>query len=185
MGLDATVVDGLVDLKIRNPFDFPVVLHSEVDKGRITFDLLGEQRPVRVKFRGDVMRVQRYKRKVRVAHWLAEGRIIRKQRGIRGYTVRRTRTITSRDGRRWDEVTTDVYPPTLEIYIVPPGIDPEEDLPPLPYEKKEAAEDEVGESREVSCSGDACEDEARPVIEDGPAARRSTPRPSHRVVIDR
>lgn len=179
MGLDATVVDGLVDLKLRNPFDFPVVLHSSVDKGQITFELLGEQRPVRVTFRGDVVSIQKYKRKVREAHWLSEGKVIRKQRGIRGYTVRRTRTMRS-DGRTWEEVTTDIYPPTLEIFLVPPGTDPDEDLPPLPFEIASAAEEPVNEA---ACDGDCAR--SRPEIQDGPAARSSPPDPSHRVVIDR
>lgn len=183
MGLDATVVDGLVDLKLRNPFDFPIVLHSEVDKGVITFDLLGERRPLRVKFRGEVVGTSRYKRKVRVAHWLAEGRVIRKQRGIRGYRVRRVRSMQGDDGREREEVTIDVYPATTEIYLVPPGTDPEQDLPPLPHEaKREEGEEEAAEAE--ACEG-ACETPERPRIEDGPAARRRPPRPSHRVVIDR
>ncbi len=180
MGLDATVVDGLVDLKIRNPFSFPIVLHSEVDKGRISFELRGQQRPVRVTFRGDVVDTRRYDRKVRVAHWLGEGRVIRKQRGIRGYTVRRVRAMRGRNGREWKEVTKDVYPPTREIYLVPPGTDPEEDLPPLPHEREES------EGREEEPDEDGLEDSREPLtIEDGPAARRRAPRPPHRVVIDR
>ncbi len=178
MGLDATVVDGLVDLKLRNSFDFPIVLHSVVDKGKITFELLGVERPVKVKFRGDVIRTQHYKRKVRETRWLAEGRVVRKQRGIRGYTVRRTRTM-QRDGRVWEEVTTDIYPATTEIYLVPPGTDPELDLPPLPHE---AAKN--GSEEKEPCE-DECEGRTHLTIEDGPAARRRTPRPSHRVVIDR
>ena len=181
MGLDATVVDGLVDLKLRNPFEFPVVLHSQVDRGQITFELLGEQRPLRVTFRGDVIATQRYKRKVRETGWLAEGRVVRKQRGISGYTVRRVRTLRSRDGRSWEEVTTDTYPATVEIYLVPPGTDPEADLPPMPDAKgRESSEAED----DGPCEGD-CAARERPKIENGPAARRSPPRPAHRVVIDR
>lgn len=176
IGLDAAVVDGLVDLKLRNPFDFPIVLHSRVDKGVLVFEILGEQRPVRVSFRGDVVGTQRYRRQIREASWLPEGRVIRKQRGISGYTVRRVRVIRDRDGRQREEVTRDYYPPTLEIYLVPPGTDPDKDLPPMPSEER-GAED-------AACEGE-CEAPDRPKIENAPAARAAPPRPSHRVVIDR
>lgn len=179
IGLDATVVDGLVDLKLRNPFPFPVVLRTVVDKGQITFEILGEQRPVRVTFRGEVVGTQRYKRKVQEAAWLAEGRVVRKQRGIRGYTVRKVRTIRGRDGRERQEETRDVYPPTVEIFLVPPGTDPERDLPPLPHETEA---DPDGEKE--GCGG-TCEERERPKIENAAPARAPAPQPSLRVVIDR
>lgn len=179
IGLDATVVDGLVDLKLRNPFTFPVVLRSVVDKGQITFEVLGEQRPVRVTFRGEVVGTQRYKRKVQEAAWLAEGRVVRKQRGIRGYTVRKVRLIRARDGRQRQEETRDVYPPTVEIFLVPPGTDPERDLPPLPHEAEKDPGQEDG-----GCEG-VCEERERPKIENAAPARAAAPQPSLRVVIDR
>lgn len=179
IGLDATVVDGLVDLKLRNPFAFPVVLRSVVDKGQITFEVLGEQRPVRVTFRGEVVGTQRYKRKVQEAAWLGEGRVVRKQRGIRGYTVRKVRLIRDRDGRQREEETRDVYPPTVEIFLVPPGTDPERDLPPLPHEAEKDPDQE-----DAGCEG-ACEERERPKIENAAPARAAAPQPSLRVVIDR
>src|SRR4029079_5027466 len=33
MGLDATVVYPVVDLKLRNPYAFPIVIHSTIDRG--------------------------------------------------------------------------------------------------------------------------------------------------------
>lgn len=175
IGLDATVVDGLVDLKLRNPFLFPVVLHSVVNQGQITFEILGEQRPVRVTFRGEVISTQRYKRKVQEASWLTEGRVLRKQRGIRGFTVRKVRLIRARDGQQREEVTRDFYPPTTEIFLVPPGTDPEKDLPPLPQEGGKAQDDTDRDSSE------------RPKleIENAPSARAPAPTPSHHVFIDR
>lgn len=165
LGLDATVVDGLVDLKLRNPFAFPVVLHSVVKDGSITFELRGQHRPSQVSFRGDVVDVQRYKRKVTEVSWLAEGRVLRKQRGIRGYRVRKTRTIVLRDGSRRDDVTTDFYPPTVEILLVPPNTD-SSTLPPLPF-------DDASDSRESSPADEehACTSGCTPaLVEDTPEA---------------
>ncbi|HQP36913.1 MAG TPA: VanW family protein [Polyangiaceae bacterium] len=139
MGLDSTVVDGSVDLKLRNPFQFPVVLHAVVDRGLISFELLGEQRPVTVTFKRDVVGTRNYKRQVRETSYLPEGKVVLKQRGIRGYSVRRIRTLRFRDGSERDETTLDVYPATAEIYLVPPGTD-ESVLPPLPGEEPETAE---------------------------------------------
>jgi vancomycin resistance protein YoaR len=176
LGLDATVVDGLVDLKLRNSFSFPVVVHSIVDKGQLSFELLGQQRPVQVTFRGDVVRTQRYKRKISEAHWLPTGRIIRKQKGISGYTVRKVRTIRARSGLMREEVTTDVYPPTVEVFLVPPGTDPEADLPPLPFADNNTDPDEPSDAERTD----------RPVIEDAPTARTAaSPPPATSVVIDR
>jgi len=164
LGLDATVVDGLVDLKLRNPFPFPVVLHSIVQDGSLTFELRGEQRPARVAFRGDVVGVQRYRRKITEAAWLPDAKVVRKQRGIPGYRVRKTRTIVMRDGSQREEVTTDVYPPTLEILLVPEGMDPSV-LPPLP------SDDTSTSPAPPACSA-ACP--PPPVIEDSPEARHSS-----------
>jgi vancomycin resistance protein YoaR len=131
MGLDSTVVDGSVDLKLRNPFHFPIVLHSAVDRGSLVFELLGEQRPVTVTFKRDVIGVRDYKRTLRETSYLPEGKVVLKQHGIRGYSIRRTRVVTYRDGSEREEITTDIYPATAEIYLVPPGTD-ESVLPPLP-----------------------------------------------------
>jgi hypothetical protein len=60
-----------------------------------------------------------------------EGAVVVKQKGIRGVSVRKTRTIHLAMGKDRVEVSTDVYPPTFEILKVAPGTDPDS-LPPLP-----------------------------------------------------
>ena len=183
IGLDATVVDGLVDLKMRNPFTFPVVLRTTVDRGKMAVEILGERRPFSVTYRADVVSTHHYGRKIVEMARMAQGRVIRKQRGIPGYTVRRMRTIHGMGGYEREEVTLDVYPPTTEVLLVPVGTDPVRDLPPLPSS--------VNDSIDVSGSADgvcneACEERQRQLsIEDGPAARSAAPKPPSRVVIDR
>lgn len=41
MGLDSTVVYPDIDMKLRNPFDFPVVLHMTVSQGKVRAGVLG------------------------------------------------------------------------------------------------------------------------------------------------
>jgi hypothetical protein len=54
----------------------------------------------------------------------------RKQKGIEGMELYRSRVLAFHDGQRKVEGGRDVYPPTTEIWHVPPGFD-ESTLPPL------------------------------------------------------
>jgi vancomycin resistance protein YoaR len=132
LGLDATVAYPHVDLKLRNPHPFPIVVHAIFEPGVLTFELLGRRRPAQVEYDAATTKVAPYKRKIREASWLPPGKVVRKQKGIRGLTVRKLRLIRALDGRMRTEKTTDVYPATDEIYLVAPGTDVEEALPPLP-----------------------------------------------------
>ena len=133
MGLDATVVYPTVDLKLRNPYDFPIVIHAVADRGTLTFSLLGRLRPATVTFDSAMVGTAVYKRKIEEVAAMPEGKVRLKQHGILGRTVKKTRTIRLADGTQRVEVTTDTYPPTFEIYQVGPGADLDP-LPPLPEE---------------------------------------------------
>jgi vancomycin resistance protein YoaR len=130
MGLDATVVYPVVDLKMRNPYDFPLVIHSYVEGNTVVFEMLGREKPARVTFGREVLATRPYTRKVEEKPGVPADRIIRKQHGIRGYKIKRTRTIAYRDGTSRRESNVDVYWPTIELYQVAPGTDPEGKLPP-------------------------------------------------------
>ncbi len=131
MGLDATVVYPSVDLKLRNPYAFGVVIHAFVDKSgqRLKVELLGPAKPVEVSFTHTVIGGFPYNRKVVEDEAVSKATL--KQRGIRGVQIRRVRTLVFTDGKRRQETSIDLYPPTQEIYRVPPGFDPLE-LPELP-----------------------------------------------------
>jgi hypothetical protein len=163
MGLDSTVVDGQVDLKLRNPFAFPVVVHSKWEPGRLTFELLGRERPYTVTFSREVLKTKPYKRKVTESPLLASGKILRKQKGVMGYWIRRTRTIIPRDGLAREEVSYETYPPTFEVLVVPPGTEMDK-LPPLPGDENN---DET--EKNAQAAPDA------PEIVDGPAVHRNDP----------
>jgi vancomycin resistance protein YoaR len=140
-GLDATVVYPTVDLKLRNPYDFPIVVHATADKGALKFELLGREKPALVELLTATIGTADYKRKIEEDGGVKDGQMVLKQKGIRGVSVRKTRTIHLPGGNDRVEVSTDVYPPTFEIWRVGHGFDVES-LPPLPQDKR-AAEGEA------------------------------------------
>jgi vancomycin resistance protein YoaR len=164
MGLDATVVFPVVDLKIRNPHPFPVVVHTKVGANSLVVELLGKEKPARVVFAREVVEIFPFVRKIVEEPWVKEGQAIKKQGGIRGYRVRRIRRIEAAVPRV--ETSIDFYPPTTEIFVVAPGADPAA-LPPLPTDVAEALARKSGESAESSGNAVACAGECgdRPVLE--------------------
>jgi hypothetical protein len=96
-----------------------------------------------------------YKRKVEELATLAEGAVKLKQKGIRGVSIRKTRTIhLLSGGADRVEVTTDTYPPTFEIYQVGPGTDVDAALPPLP-EGATAANDAAADPQKPAVAASA------------------------------
>jgi vancomycin resistance protein YoaR len=127
-GLDATVVYPIVDLKLRNPFSFPVVVHTSVAGNKIKMELLGADKPVDVSFGKSVISTTPFTRKVVEDPAVTKPK--RKQKGIEGLELYRSRVLAFHNGQRKVEGGRDVYPPTTEIWHVPPGFD-ESTLPPL------------------------------------------------------
>jgi vancomycin resistance protein YoaR len=123
MGLDSTVVYPGVDLKVRNPHPFPVVVHAKTVGGKLHIEVLGKERPIEVGFGREVLETLPFKRKVVEDPALAGKKVVVKQHGIKGYRVKRTRVLKYTDGHRRVEQATDFYPPTTEIYEVPVGFD--------------------------------------------------------------
>lgn len=131
MGLDSTVVFPAVDLKVRNPHPFPIVVHAKTDGPKLRVELLGKERPVKVGFGREVLETIAYKRKIVEDAALAGKKVRVKQHGINGYKIKRTRIFTYTDGHTRKEEKEDKYPATTEIYEVPVGFDVSL-LPPLP-----------------------------------------------------
>ncbi len=128
LGLDATVVYPSIDLKVRNPYDFPIVVHAFVTGSTVHVELLGRSHPVNVSYDRNVLGTFPFTRKVVEDGYVTEPKI--KQKGIKGVEIRRERVLAYVNGQRRVELSTDMYPPTTEIYRVPPGYDPET-LPPV------------------------------------------------------
>jgi vancomycin resistance protein YoaR len=123
MGLDSTVVYPSVDLKVRNPHPFPVVVHAKTDGNKLRIELLGKMRPVDVQFGRELVSTVAYKRKVVEEPSLSGKTVLVKQHGIKGYRIKRSRLLKYPDGTSKKEEATDFYPPTTEIYHVPVGFD--------------------------------------------------------------
>lgn len=161
IGLDATVVYPVVDFKFRNPYDFPVAVHAEVVGNTVRFELYGRDKPAEITFGREIVSTRPFRRRLEEQPGL-RGKILRKQHGLVGYTVERERRFVYRDGTERVEKSTDHYPPTAEIFLVPPGIDEEMLLAGL----DQGAEAEEGEDGEVFAAAPY----DLPPIEDLPAA---------------
>ena len=84
MGLDSTVVYPGVDLKVRNPHSFPVVVHAKTEGNKLRLELLGKMRPVEVSFGRELVETIAYKRKVVEEPTLSGKKVLVKQHGIKG-----------------------------------------------------------------------------------------------------
>ena len=123
LGLDATVVYPVVDMKMRNPHAFPVAIHTAVEGNKVRFEVLGPKKPGHVVFGREITETLPYARKVEEDPAVPRDRIVVKQHGIRGFRVKRTREIVFANGERRVETSKDFYPPTFEIFKVAPGFD--------------------------------------------------------------
>lgn len=91
MGLDSTVVYPDIDMKLRNPFDFPVVLHMTVNQGKVQAEVLGPRRPYQVAFERELSERLPYETVWRNDDRLKVGTEVVAQRGMRGFKLKRLR----------------------------------------------------------------------------------------------
>jgi len=120
MGLDAAVSYPAITLKLKNPFDFPVVLHETVKDGVVRAEILGPQRKLTVTFVRRILEVHPFEELERPDPKLPAGRKVLSQRGIPGFKILRYRIV--RDGPfAVREKSTDTYPPTAQIIRVGTG----------------------------------------------------------------
>jgi vancomycin resistance protein YoaR len=97
MGLDSTVVYPSTDLKLRNPYDFPVVMHYQVNQGAVKVELLGKERPVRVVFEREIKAETAFPTETRHDPDAPAGQRIVLQEGYPGYTLIRRRYVFAKD----------------------------------------------------------------------------------------
>jgi vancomycin resistance protein YoaR len=128
VGLDATVVYPVVDHKLRNPYAFPLVVHATVGPNKLSIQLLGADKLARVALMRTVLSTTPFDRKI--VEDPAIGKPKRKQKGLDGMLLLRKRFVALRGAPSRVETSRDLYPPTTEIWKVPPGFD-EAELPPL------------------------------------------------------
>ncbi len=135
MGLDSTVVWPSVDLKLKNPYDFPIVIHYMVNQGAVKVELLGKQLPYRIAFEREILTETKFPSTARPDTEMPTGQKFNAQEGYPGYRIKRRRYLYTGkwkvdaknqnrgkpDGlvsrREWDLS----YPPTTEIVHVGSG----------------------------------------------------------------
>jgi len=136
LGLDATVSYPSVDLKLKNPFSFPVMIHAYLpEPGRVRVEILGAEPLAEVSYTYGIGHAEDFVRRVTVKPHFPPGKRLRKQKGGRGYDVTSIATIKWKDGRTEQRTFFSGYRPTPEVYWVAPGYD-EAELPPLPDHAK-------------------------------------------------
>ena len=137
MGLDATVIFPNVDLRLRNPYDFPVVIHAKVALGSAVVEIFGKARPYRVAFERETVEETPFRRETRFDPEIPKGQTRVEQVGLKGFRLLRRRVFL--DGKR--EVRREEwkvsYPSTTEYVrvgtqIVTGKLPPPPDPPHLP-----------------------------------------------------
>ncbi|MEZ4376235.1 MAG: VanW family protein [Polyangiaceae bacterium] len=140
MGLDATVVFGEVDLKIRNPYDSPIIVHAFIPSpGFLKVELLGRDAP-KVEYKYGVSRAYDFYRRITTKPWIKPGKRLMRQRGHKGYDVVSWVKVTRPDGTKAERSYNSSYRPVPEVFWVGPGYDLDE-LPELPDGAKDVQVD--------------------------------------------
>jgi hypothetical protein len=132
LGLDATVIDGEVDLQLRNPYPVPIIVHAFLPvPTRIRVEMLGTTAPGKVEHTYAVTRSEDFFRRIARHDELGSDQVKRQQKGIPGYDVVSTVRTRYVDGSERVRRYGSTYYPVPEIYWVGRDVDPES-LPPLP-----------------------------------------------------
>ena len=132
LGLDATVVDGELDLKLKNPYESALIVHAFLPtRTTLRIELLGRDAPGKVEHFFQVKEKHEFVRRLVIEPGFEANRSERHQKGIWGYDVVSTVRTTYPNGQRRFRFYTSTYSPVPEVYWVGPGTDPSS-LPPLP-----------------------------------------------------
>ncbi len=120
LGLDAAVAYPTINFKLKNNFDFPVVLHQTVKNGVVRAEILGPERKRTVTFFRRIDEVVPFEVEEREDDDLPEGERVLSQRGVPGFKATVYRIV--REGsyairtKRFN-----IYPPTTQIVRVGTG----------------------------------------------------------------
>lgn len=117
LGLDAAVAYGSLNFRFKNDRPFPIVLEATVEDGFVYAALHGRERSQTVTFLRRIDETMPFEEKIVRDETLPHGMRILQQRGIPGFKITRFRVVkdeTTQVATR--ERTTDVYPPTTQIW---------------------------------------------------------------------
>lgn len=132
LGLDATVVEGKVDLRLRNPFTTPVMLHASFPRSTsIRVEILGHPPLGRVEHAAQVIERHPFRRRLVERPELETGSFEQKQKGGYGYDIVSVVSLTQADGTVLTRRYPSKYYPVPEVLWVGKGTQASA-LPPLP-----------------------------------------------------
>ncbi|HEX2874667.1 MAG TPA: VanW family protein [Polyangiaceae bacterium] len=132
LGLDATVIDGEVDLQLRNPYPVPIIVHAFLPvPTRIRVEMLGAVPPGKVDHTYAVLESEDFFRRIARHPELLPDQVKRHQKGIPGYKVVSTVRTRYVDGSERVRRYSSTYYPVPEIFWVGKDVDVET-LPALP-----------------------------------------------------
>ncbi len=132
LGLDATVIYPKVDLRIKNPYHSPLIIHAFTPERHVLrVEFLGRDAPGKVDYAYSVTKVHDFSRRVTTMPSLAGKDPVRHQKGHKGYDVTSIVRFHLPDGRQETHVYKSKYWPVPEVYWVAPGT-PLDALPALP-----------------------------------------------------
>jgi vancomycin resistance protein YoaR len=125
MGMDATVVYPTVDLKMKNPYEFPVAIRYRVAEGVVRVEILGKGRPYdKIAFEREVKEEKPFETITREDDSMPIGSSLVEQPGFPGYKLERRRVFYKEGKRVRTERRQIEYPPTTEYLRIGTNPDP-------------------------------------------------------------
>lgn len=121
LGFDAAVAYPSINFRLKNPYDFPVVLRQTVKEGRVRAEVRGARRPHTVTVIRKIDGARPFDEVEQADPSLPKGERVLAQRGVPGMDLHRYRI--RRDGAHAvRELVVDRYPPTSQLIRVGVGI---------------------------------------------------------------
>ncbi len=131
LGFDATVVWPNTDLKLKNPFDFPVVIHYRVANGEALVEILGKPRPYdKIVFERHVVESNPYPTEERLDDEMPDGQTVIDQAGFNGYKLERYRRFYKDKKLVKSNKWVVEYKPVTEFVRRGTSKDPDAKMPP-------------------------------------------------------
>lgn len=130
LGLDAAVIEDELDLRLKNPYSVPLLVHAYLPtETTIRVELLGHRIRDKVEHKYGVEERHDFERRVKFTDAVKEPK--RKQKGNYGYDVVSVVSTTPADGKVQRRTYKSTYYPVPEVYWVPLAFDLTK-LPELP-----------------------------------------------------
>ncbi|HEY4244093.1 MAG TPA: VanW family protein [Kofleriaceae bacterium] len=131
LGFDATVVWPDTDLKLKNPYDFPVAVHYVVANGEALVEILGPKRPWdKIVFERHVVESTPYDTQERLDDDMPDGQSTLDQAGFNGYKLERYRRFYKGKKLVKSDKWVVTYKPVTEYVRRGTNKDPSAKMPP-------------------------------------------------------